>query len=458
MDGARAASHGLPPMQRLLAWMIRHWMLSAAALLIGCGALGYSLAAPAPPREIRIATGTVADSAYTQAAEAYAARLEATGFRVRRVATQGSVENIAMLRNRQVDVALVQGGIADSARDRGLESLGAVFPEPVWAFVRADHGVTRLSELRGRRVAIGPEGSGTRVLALAMLAANDVGPTDFDPLPITGTAAAQAVISGAADGAILVSARTTGAIGELLRAAPGVSLVDFAGRADAYAVRLPFLSSVQLPRGGISLAADTPDRPVTLLAPVASVVVHEQTHAQVVSLLVSIMQEVHRARTLFALEGAYPNTLAQDLPMNADAERYYARGRTVLQSWLPFWVAVLVERLLFILLPVIGIAVPLIRFGPALYAWQMETRVWRHYETLRRIESEAEQAEEGAARAALRDRLEALEGRVARLSLPVTYRRHVFALRRDIAYVRAQLAPGRGPLRPASQAEDADAY
>lgn len=78
-------------MQRLLAWMIRHWMLSAAALLIGCGALGYSLAAPPPPREIGIAVGTVADSAYTQAAEAYAARLEVTGFRVRRVPSQGSV-------------------------------------------------------------------------------------------------------------------------------------------------------------------------------------------------------------------------------------------------------------------------------------------------------------------------------------------------------------------------------
>ena len=58
-------------MQRLLAWLIRHWALSAAALLIGCGALGYSLAAPAPPREIRIASGTDPDSAYTRAAEAY---------------------------------------------------------------------------------------------------------------------------------------------------------------------------------------------------------------------------------------------------------------------------------------------------------------------------------------------------------------------------------------------------
>ncbi|MBP0463463.1 ABC transporter substrate-binding protein [Roseomonas sp. PWR1] len=432
-------------MHRILPWLIRHWVLSSAVLLLACGALGYSLAAPPPPREVRIAVGTAPDSAYTLAAEAYARRLEETAFRVRRVPTQGSVENLAMLRAREVDLALVQGGIADPARDAGLVSLGAVFHEPAWIFLRAEAGIGRVSDLRGRRVAIGPEGSGTRVLALALLAANDIGPLEIEALPITGTAAAEAMLAGAADAAILVSARTAGAVATLMRAAPAVRLVDVADSADAYGVHLPFLSAVRLPRGGLSLAADQPEQSVTLLAPVASVLAHQDIHPQVVSLLVGIMQEVHRPRTLFSAEGSFPNALAQDLPMNADAERYYARGRTVLQRWLPFWVAVWVERLFFVLLPVIGLAVPLIRFGPTLYAWQMEGRVWRHYDTLRRIEAEAEQARGDDARAALRERLEALEGRVARLSLPLTYRRHVFALRRDIAYVRAQLAPTRRP-------------
>ncbi len=409
-------------------------------MLIGCGVLGYSLAAPPPPKEIRIATGTVPDSAYTRAAEDYAARLQATGFRVRRVPTQGSVENLAMLRARQVDVALVQGGIADRARDAGLESLGAVFYEPVWAFRRTDRGVDRLADLRGRRVAIGPEGSGTRVLALALLAANDLDPGDFEALPLTGAAAAEALAAGTVDAAIMVSARVTGPVATLM-GAPLVALRDFAGVADAYEAHLPFLATARLPEGGLSLAQNIPPRPVTLLAPVASVVVHEDVHPQVVSLLVGIMQEVHRPRTLFSAEGVFPNMLAQDLPMNADAERYYQGGRSILQSWLPFWVAVTVERLLVVLLPVLGIALPLIRFGPLLYARQMETRVWRHYDTLRRIEAEAEATSDADARAALRDRLAALEDQAARLSLPVTYRRHVFALRRDIAYVQEQLAP-----------------
>ena len=432
-------------MQRLLAWTIRHWVLSAITLLVGCAVLGYSLAVSSPPREIRIAVGTQTDSAYTEAAESYAARLEATGFRVRRVPTKGSVENLDMLRARQVDVALVQGGIADRVRDAGLESLGAVFLEPAWVFARSDQQIAVLAALRGRRVAVGPEGSGTRALAFAMLAANDLRPGDVEALPLIGAAAAEALLGGTADAAIMVTARMAGAVGTLM-AAPGVSLIDFASLADAYEARLPFLNTVRLPEGALSLALNQPPRPVTLLAPVASVVVPEGTNPQVVSLLVGIMQEVHRPRTVFSAEGVFPNTRAQDLPMNAEAERYYARGRPVLQSWLPFWVAVTVERLLFILLPVVGIALPLIRFGPMLYTWQMERRVRRHYETLRLIEAQADDALDDAAQAALRERLEGLEGQVARLSLRVSFRRHVFALRRDIAYVRAKLMDRGVPL------------
>jgi hypothetical protein len=275
-----------------------------------------------------------------------------------------------------------------------------------------------------------------------LLAANDLGPGDIEALPLTGSAAAEALAAGTADAAILVSARLGGAVGRLMMV-PSVELRSFAGVADAYEAHLPFLATVHLPQAGISLAQNRPPRAVTLLAPVASVVVHEDVHPQLVSLLVGIMQEVHRPRTVFSAEGVFPNTLAQDLPMNADAARYYAGGRSVLQSWLPFWVAVTVERLLMILLPVLGIALPLIRFGPMLYASQMEKRVWRHYETLRRIEAQAEATGEATARAALREQLEVLEGQVARLSLPVTFRRHLFALRRDIGYVRDQLAPGR---------------
>ena len=408
----------------------------AVGLVLACLALGYSFLAPAPPRTLRIAVGPSLDSAYNLAAEAYALRLERVGFRIERRRTAGSVENLALLRAGRIDLALVQGGVAEEERDAGLESLGSVFLEPVWVFLREDSGITRTGGLRGKRIAVGPEGSGTRAMATALLNANEIDLSQVTALPMTGEEAARAMLAGEADAAILVAARPTAAIERLMRA-PGVLLLDFAARADAYGVQMPYVTSVLLPRGGISLADDIPPDRLTLIAPVASVVVHETLHPQIVSLMVGIMQEVHRGRSLFAPAGRFPNSESHDLPLNSDARRYYERGATLLQSWLPFWVAVSVERLWVLLLPVLGIALPLLRLGPVFYNWHWETKIWRHYDALRTIEAELSAASTEIERQRAFEALGDLHRRLTGLSVPAAYRRHIFALRRDVAYVRA---------------------
>lgn len=419
---------------------LRSWGL---VLLLTLGGLGVALhfVAPPPPRLVRIATGPTPDSAYAIAAEAYARALERVGFQVRRVVTRGSVENLAKLRANEVDFALVQGGVADRARDAGLESLGAVFFEPIWLFARGAPGlaIERVSDVRGRRAAVGPEGSGTRALALALLAANGVEPGAVTLSPKTGLEAAEALVAGEVDAALFVAAAPGPGINRLIRA-EGVALVDFTARAEAYAAALPYLTPVRLPLGGISLAEDLPGAPLTLLAPAASLVAHENVHPQLVALLVGILQETHRTRQMFAAEGRFPSPLNQDLPLNRDARRYYERGPTFLQSWLPFWVAVSVERLWVLLIPILGVALPLFRFAPMLYAWQMENRVYRHYTALRSIEAELEATEDPAARQALLAELDALERRVVKVGVPGAFRRHVYALRRDINDVRLRLA------------------
>jgi TRAP transporter TAXI family solute receptor len=417
---------------------LRSWGL---VLLLTLGGLGVALhfVAPPPPRLVRIATGPTPDSAYAIAAEAYARALERVGFQVRRVTTQGSVENLAKLRANEVDFALVQGGVADPARDAGLESLGAVFFEPIWLFTRGGGGIERVTQVRGRRAAVGPEGSGTRALALALLAANGIAPEAVTLSPRTGIGAAEALIAGEVDAALFVAAAPGPGINRLMRA-PGIGLIDFSARAEAYAATLPYLTPVRLPLGGVSLSEDLPPQATTLLAPAASLIAREAVHPQLVALLVGILQETHRGRQMFAAEGRFPSPLNQDLPLNRDARRYYERGPTFLQSWLPFWVAVSVERLWVLLIPILGVALPLFRFAPMLYAWQMENRVYRHYTALRSIEAELEATEDPAARQALLAELDALERRVVKVGVPGAFRRHVYALRRDINDVRLRLA------------------
>ncbi|MFT8244989.1 TAXI family TRAP transporter solute-binding subunit [Roseomonas sp. BN140053] len=397
-------------------------LLTAAGL-----ALAYRFVAPAPPTVVRFATSADPDSAYAAAVEAYARGLEAEGFHVLRRPSAGSVENIALLERGEVDLALVQGGVADRRRDPQLVSLGGVFFEPAWFFIRRGDGTpVSVNRLRGRPVAIGPEGSGTRALALALLAANGLPADSIRAVPLSGTEAAQALLDGTVDAAFLVNGIPTAPIARLLRAGEQAELVNFRSRADAYASLLPYLSPVRLPRAAVSLPEDLPPDDVTLLAPTASVLAREDIHPQVVSLLLRLMRDTHSRRALFNTEGRFPTPLNPDVPLQPDAARFYQSGVSFLQSYLPFWVAVTIERMWVLLIPLFTLLLPLMRIAPPLYTWQMERKIWRLYNKLHRIEAEG----------AVPAKLDALEREAAALNLPESYFSQLYTLRRHIAWLR----------------------
>ncbi|WP_439598848.1 TAXI family TRAP transporter solute-binding subunit [Falsiroseomonas sp.] len=438
-------------MWAVIITFLRTWGFIVLLVAGGLG-IAYRFVAPAPPQVLRIATGPGPDSAYARATQRYAAALRAEDFRVELVESQGSVENLALLRQGRVDFALMQGGVAvtapgaaaqggRAAQDVRLVSLGAVFFEPAWVFVRRDSGRQRLQQLNGARIAMGPEGSGTRALALALLAANAVATDSFVASPLAGTQAAQALLAGEVDAAIFVAAEPGPAISTLMAATDQVELVDFETRAAAYARLLPYVTPVQLPRSGFSLALDLPAEDIVLLAPAASLLAKAEVHPQLVSLFIRILQAEHRGRQSFAPEGRFPSALNPDVPLHRDAARWYESGPTFLQSWMPFWVAVTVERMWVLLIPLLTLALPLIRFAPPLYTWQMESRIYRYYDDLRGIEADLPDALDPSGREALLARLTGLEAKLQKLSVPSAYGRQFYALRRDIAWLRGQLSP-----------------
>ncbi len=418
------------------------WVLGAVLLVAG-SALAWRFVAPAPPAFVRLASGPPG-SAYAEATRAYAAALLREGLRVELRPTNGAVQNLALLRAGEVDLApvqggLVQAGLVDAGANEDLVSLGGILNEPAWVFVRRDADLANPMRVTGRRVALGPEGSGTRALALALLAANEVAPTAFVASPLAGVAAAEALLAGEVDVAFFVSAQPGPAISLLLQRPQQVELVNFATRAAAYAVRLPFLSPVVLPRAGFSLAEDLPAHPTTLMAAQAFLAAREDINPPLAALVVRVMQATHRGRQLFAAEGSFPTALNQELPLPPAARHAYERGASFLHQWLPFRWAVAVERLWVLVIPLLTLALPLLRFAPPVYAWQMRMRIWRGYERLRRLEHEAAEAGNAATRAAVMLRLRALETQVSRTSVPAGYAALLYAMRRDIDYVRLRL-------------------
>ena len=244
---------------------------------------------PAPPRRFVMTTGAP-DGAYHLFAERYRAVLARQGITIELRPSAGAVENISRLLDRRRDVVagLVQSGLAP-ADVSGVTSLGSMFYEPLWIFYRGERKRQRINELAGLRIAVGAPGSGARAVARRLLEAT-IG-SRATLVDIGGAEAVDALRRGRVDAVCLVSAPNAVAVQRAL-AVRGVHLMSVAN-AEAYTRRFPFLAAVVLPRGVVDLAADVPDENVTLLAPTANLVVRDDLHPALVSLLLQAATEVH---------------------------------------------------------------------------------------------------------------------------------------------------------------------
>lgn len=407
------------------------------ALLVAAGFfIAYRFVDPAPPTSLKMATGSP-EGAYHAFALRYREILARDGVRLELVSTAGSVENLRLLQAEDgADIAFVQGGVGDPEQSPGLVSLASVFYEPLWIFLRADGQPWKLRELAGKRIAIGAEGSGVQRLAIDLLAANGVGGDAFTPLAIGGQAAATALLAGEIDAAFFVTAN----LGPLMPLidAPDLRMLHFA-HAEAYKLRFKNLASVTLPAASIDLDGEVPPEDLTLLAPVASLVARNGLHPALIDLLLRAADEVHRPRALFSRPGEFPSANFIDFPLESNARRYLESGPSFLRRYLPFRVAAMVERLWVMVLPLLTLAIPLARFAPPAYSWQVRRRIYRWYKHLRRIERRSERAADVDARRALLDDLQALERRVGEVKVPLSYAEDLYHLRLHIMFVRQRL-------------------
>ncbi len=411
--------------------------IPAALLAIAGFFVAYQFVQPLPPHMVRMAAGP-ADGAYAEYARQYRDILADEGVTLEIVPTKGSVENLALLQapTGGVDVAFLQGGIADRKKVRHLRSLASVFFEPVWLFARKDLRIMRLTGLAGRRVAIGAEGSGTRAIALQLLDANGVGADTSQTLPLGGAEAADALLAGRIDAAFFVMARPSEAMDRLLRT-PNVALVGFA-RAASYTRRFHFLEAVDLPEGVLDLAKDIPPRTVTLLAPAAALVARQDLHPAIVDLLLDAATSVHRAPGLFSGPDQFPSSRYLDLKLSGEARRYLKSGPTLLRRYLPFGWANLANRLAIMLVPLVTLMIPLFRFAPPLYRWRVRGKLLRRYRELRALEAALRAAGAGdAARAELVAKLDRMQESVGALAVPLGYTDSLYHLRLHIDFVRA---------------------
>jgi hypothetical protein len=194
---------------------------------------------------------------------------------------------------------------------------------------------------------------------------------------------------------------------------------------------------VILPRGVAHLALDVPNHDLQLIAATTSLVAREETHPAIIELFVLAASRIHSGPGWIARAGQFPSAAQNEFPLAKDAERFYRNGPPLLQRYLPFWLANLVDRMWVALFSIVAVLIPISRMVPPLYRFRVRSRIFCWYRNLRLIEHQLEDRER--TRDELLASLDKLDARVASITVPLAYAEELYALRQHIDLVRARL-------------------
>jgi len=433
--------------KRLMARLVRiSWrdlaLTLGPILLLSIAGIWFAIrfVRPAPPSVITITTGTDG-SMFRITAEKYRDILARNSITLKILPSQGSLENLKRLANASfdVDIGFVQGGMATGMAVDQLVSLGSVFYEPLALFYRSPRRIDRLSQLRGKRLAIGMEGSGTRVLTLTLLGANGIKPGGSTALlNMDGESAARALAEHKIDAAFLAEDSATPPIMRRLLRTPGIRFFSFA-QAEAYVRRFRYLSQLELPMGVLDLGKNSPARPLYLIAPTVELVARDNLHPAISDLLIEAAREVHGGATLLQQAGEFPKPLEHEFRISSDALRYYKSGKSFVYRVMPFWIANLADRTVVLLVPIVVLLLPGLKLVPALYRWRIKSRIYRWYGALIGLERDALSNSAHENREEMLKRLDGIENGVNNMKMPLAFADQFYVLREHIGFVRDRL-------------------
>lgn len=409
------------------------FLLLAAALAF---VVAYQFVEPAPPKTLSLAAGPEG-GAYYKFAHKYREILSRYGITLAVIPTRGSVENLELLRKGEVALAFVQGGTA-SASDREIfESLGSLFLEPIWLFTRNEIKLARLADLKGRRVAVGEAGSGTRHLVTQLLEVSGINDQTASLATLGGKQAIANLAEGSLDAVFFVTSPESPLIQALMRDRR-FKLFNFT-RAQAYGKIFPFLTPATLGEGILDLKDDIPPRDTDLLAVIASLVSRKGLNANLVPALLQTVTDVHGNGGLLEARGQFPSADLVDIPMDEDAGRYLKNGPTFFYRILPYRAAAFLDRTKILILPFAALLFPLFRIGPSFYEWRIRSKIFRSYAVLRDIDRMLQEGRFPEGPEKELQRLNDLEKEVAAVSVPLSYMGDLYDLRMHIGFIAEKL-------------------
>ena len=416
-------------------------LVSVLTGLIAALFAGIWFILPQPPQTLTIATG-FPDGLYSQFANHLKTELAKEKITLQIRNTGGSVDNLTLINdpNSGIDLAIVQSGVGDPVKYPELLSLAGIFYEPLWvwyrqpAFTKEGGALTQLSQLQGKRISIGNDGSGTQILSNAILKLNEINADLVKLEKLKPDEAIEKLQKGELDVAFIVAAGEAPILKKFYQI-PGIRLMNF-DQAEAYTRVLPYLDRIDIPRGIISIAHDQPKQDIRTIASTATLVARNDINPATVSLLLGTSYDILRNYSRLQKPGQFPSSKGLDFPMDMDAEIFLRDGPSFFYRHLPFWGAVWVERFIKILIPLLIVLIPVFTYLPAIFNLSLKVKLSRLYKILKNIEKRSNSPDNYLL---LHTELLNLEKRIQQIKVSAMQSKEVYDLKAHVALVRHQL-------------------
>ncbi|CAM3782425.1 TAXI family TRAP transporter solute-binding subunit [Polynucleobacter arcticus] len=423
-----------------------------AILLVGLVGVWW-YADPPPPRNVIMATGQPGGS-YDALGKKYAAFFEKKGITLELLPTQGAEENVAHLadRNDPVQAAFAQAGTFNPQELTGVLSLGTIAYNPIWLFYRGPEVKgsdfqaikARANFFLNARISVGTKGSGTYAQAMHILKANGFqeGPHFLNLSTPESVAALQ---KGEIDAAFIVDAYEAPNVQKLL-ADPKLHLATF-DRAQAYARLLPYMQILDVPEGAFSLTRNFPPTDIKLMAATTNLLIDDRMHPALQFLFLEAAREINGKASFFSGQGEFPSFRKSGVPQSPVSLHYEKNGSPLLMLYFPFWLAELIDRLIFVLLPFCALAYPVLLSLPGYRNKLMRRKLDKLYGILKTYEQELTERFLPEVKDEYLKKLDLLEYQALQLRVSKSLSGDYYALRTSIDYVRNCLNRGVHPYQ-----------
>jgi TRAP-type uncharacterized transport system substrate-binding protein len=427
------------------------WPLLTLLLFILIGIWLY--ADPPPPRHVLLATGSPGGS-YEALGKKYVEFFKEKGITLELVPTMGAQDNIDRLsdRNDPLQAAFVQAGV-DYAKDaKGIQTLGAVDYDPIWFFYRgpelkaADFEAVDggLKYFLNKKISIGIKGSGTHAQAIKILRAAGY-EKGVKVVNLAGADSVKALKAGEIDGSFIVDAYEAPNVQALIND-PSLHLATFR-RAEAFAKLIPHLHILDVPQGAFSLPRNFPPLDTKLLATTTNLLIDDRMHPAIQFLFLEAARGINGKASFFAKRGEFPSFKDSTLIESPVAVHYEKNNYPLLAAYFPFWIAELISRLVFILLPFCVLGYPILQSLPSYRTRRMQNKINRLYGSLKALETELLNGFNDQQRDGYLKRLNLLEYQTLNITVSQRLSSDYYALRTSIDYVRNCLNRGEHPYQ-----------